>query len=249
MAWIRRKLRNEIVYVRVDGDGKPAPGPDGRVDVRYKPSAAAKVYRAALRNLEPTDDPGDEIPVELPGIDSADSGEVAAAAPASGSNGASARSSTGTGAGASAGASAGAAGSGPAASPIVVYTDGACTGNPGPAGIGVVILDGKQRRELSEYLGQGTNNIAELAAIERALEAVAAQDRARPVLVHSDSSYAIGLLSKGWKARANADLVARIRQLARSFSNLRFVKVRGHSGVAENERCDVLARSAIDRRS
>jgi ribonuclease HI len=241
MAWIRRKLRNEIVYVRVDGDGKPGPGPDGRVDIRYKPSAAAKVYRAALRNLEPTDDPRDEVPVELPGIDNGDSGEVAAAAPAA------PPASTSTSPPAPAGAAA--AGSGPAASPIVVYTDGACTGNPGPAGIGVVILDGKQRRELSEYLGQGTNNIAELAAIERALEAVAAHDRERPVLVHSDSSYAIGLLSKGWKARANTDLVARIRDLARSFRNLRFVKVRGHSGVAENERCDVLARNAIDKRA
>jgi ribonuclease HI len=246
MAWIRRKLRNEIVYVRVDGDGKPAPGPDGRVDIRYKPSPAAKVYRAALRNLEPTEDPRDEVAVELPGIDNGDSGEAAAAAPAPASVTSAAATASKTTASSG---PAGAAGSGPAASPIVVYTDGACTGNPGPAGIGVVILDGKQRREISEYLGQGTNNIAELTAIERALEAVSGQDRERPVLVHSDSSYAIGLLSKGWKARANTDLVARIRGLARSFSNLRFVKVRGHAGVAENERCDVLARTAVDRRA
>lgn len=225
MAWIRRKLRNETVYVRVDGDGQPAPGPDGRVDIRYKPSPAAKVYRAALRNLQPTGDPGDEVPVELAGVDSA---ELDADASAAGAR---------------------ASGSGPAARPIVVYTDGACTGNPGPAGIGVVILDGEQRREISEYLGQGTNNIAELTAIERALEAVPAEDRERPVLVHSDSSYAIGLLSKGWKARANADLVARIRGLAQRFRDLRFVKVRGHAGVAENERCDVLARTAIERRA
>src|SRR5690349_17219289 len=45
---------------------------------------------------------------------------------------------------------------------VIVYTDGACTGNPGPMGIGVVISDGKERREISEYLGVGTNNIAEL---------------------------------------------------------------------------------------
>lgn len=224
MAWIRRKLKNEIVYVRVDGEGKPLAGSDGRVDIRYKPNAAAKVYRAALRNLQPTEDPKDEIPVELPGIDSADIPAAAASAGAA----------AGTGA--------------PAGNPIVIYTDGACTGNPGPAGIGVVILDGPERREISEYLGQGTNNIAELTAIERALEAVNPQGRGRPVLVHSDSSYAIGLLSKGWKAKANADLVTRIRGLARSFGDLRFVKVRGHSGVAENERCDELARTAINRR-
>ncbi len=223
MAWIRRKLKNEIVYVRVDNEGKPLSGSDGRVDIRYKPTAAAKVYRAALRNLQPTEDPKDEIPVELPGIDSAD-------VPAS----------TGAGADKAPGT--------PLANPIVIYTDGACTGNPGPAGIGVVILDGRERREISEYLGQGTNNIAELTAIERALEAVNPDGRARPVLVHSDSSYAIGLLSKGWKAKANTDLVTRIRGLARNFGDLRFVKVRGHSGVAENERCDELARTAITRR-
>lgn len=223
MAWIRRKLKNEIVYVRVDGEGKPLSGSDGRVDIRYKPTAAAKVYRAALRNLQPTEDPRDEVPVELPGIDSAD-------VPAS--TAASADKAPGT----------------PLANPIVIYTDGACTGNPGPAGIGVVILDGRERREISEYLGQGTNNIAELTAIERALEAVNPDGRARPVLVHSDSSYAIGLLSKGWKAKANTDLVTRIRGLARNFGDLRFVKVRGHSGVAENERCDELARTAITRR-
>lgn len=223
MAWIRRKLKNEIVYVRVDGEAKPLSGSDGRVDIRYKPTAAAKVYRAALRNLQPTEDPKDEIPVELPGIDSAD-------VPAS----------TGAGADKAPGT--------PLANPIVIYTDGACTGNPGPAGIGVVILDGPERREISEYLGQGTNNIAELTAIERALEAVNPDGRARPVLVHSDSSYAIGLLSKGWKAKANTDLVTRIRGLARNFGDLRFVKVRGHSGVAENERCDELARTAITRR-
>jgi ribonuclease HI len=225
MAWIRRKLKNEIVYVRVDGEGKPLSGSDGRVDIRYKPTAAAKVYRAALRNLQPTEDPKDEIPVELPGIDSAD-------VPASTGAAAGGDKAPGT----------------PLANPIVIYTDGACTGNPGPAGIGVVILDGPERREISEYLGQGTNNIAELTAIERALEAVNPQGRARPVLVHSDSSYAIGLLSKGWKAKANTDLVTRIRGLARNFGDLRFVKVRGHSGVAENERCDELARTAITRR-
>jgi ribonuclease HI len=113
-------------------------------------------------------------------------------------------------------------------------------------GIGVVLLSGKHRKEISEYLGpRGTNNIAELVAIERALEAI--KDRARPVVVHSDSSYAIGLLSAGWKAKANRELVERIRALVRSFPHLRFVKVAGHAGVAENERCDELARQAIER--
>jgi ribonuclease HI len=125
---------------------------------------------------------------------------------------------------------------------LIVYTDGACTGNPGPMGVGVVILDGKERREVSEFLGHGTNNIAELTAIVRALE-LCPHDR--PVVIHSDSSYALGLLGKGWKAKANQELVEKMRALARRFKDLRLVKVAGHAGVSENERCDELARMAI----
>ena len=128
---------------------------------------------------------------------------------------------------------------------IIVYTDGACSGNPGPAGLGVVILDGGKRRELSEYLGTGTNNIAELMAIVRALEEV---PRDRTVVLHADSSYALGLLGKGWKAKANQEIVERMRKRARDFRDLRRVKVDGHAGVAENERADELARTAIVKR-
>jgi ribonuclease HI len=126
---------------------------------------------------------------------------------------------------------------------VHVWTDGACTGNPGPAGIGVVVIDGGQRREHGEFLGEGTNNIAELTAIERGLAMVA--DKAKPVFVYSDSAYAIGLLSKNWKPKANVELVARIRKLTAQFGKLSFVKVPGHAGVPENERCDELARTAI----
>jgi ribonuclease HI len=133
----------------------------------------------------------------------------------------------------------------PPADAIIVYTDGACTGNPGPMGIGAVIVDGKQRREVSEYLGEGTNNIAELTAIERALQ-LCPHDRT--VIVHSDSAYALGLLGKNWKAKANVELVARLRKLAAQFKDVRWVKVLGHSGVPENERCDELATSAIKKR-
>lgn len=221
MPWIRRLLRDSTVYVRVGPDGLPKPGKDGRVDIKYKPSADAKVYRASLRNLDKTGAPDDERPISFAGDDSGDTGASAPApkrAPAA-----------------------------PAKDAVVIYTDGACTGNPGPAGIGVVIMDGSARSELSEYLGQGTNNIAELTAIERALEQVT-DKRERPIVVHSDSSYALGLLTKGWKAKANTELVTRLRTLARSFPKLQFVKVKGHAGVPENERCDELARLAVERR-
>ena len=129
---------------------------------------------------------------------------------------------------------------------IHVWTDGACTGNPGPAGLGVVIVDGAERKEISEYLGPGTNNIAELTAILRGLQSVT--DKARPVVVYSDSQYSIGLLTQAWKAKANVELVEQLRALCREFADLRFVKVAGHSGIPLNERTDQLARDAVVRR-
>ncbi len=128
---------------------------------------------------------------------------------------------------------------------VHVWTDGACSGNPGPMGIGVVLISGELRKEISEYLGTGTNNVAELTAIQRGLEALKVRDR--PIVVYSDSAYAIGLLSKGWKAKANTELVARIRALCANFPRLSFQKVSGHAGVPENERCDELARQAVER--
>jgi ribonuclease HI len=129
--------------------------------------------------------------------------------------------------------------------PIHAWTDGACSGNPGPAAIGVVLVCGDRRKEISEYLGEGTNNIAELSAVKRALESI--RDRKRTVYLYSDSSYVIGLLKSGWKARANRELVEAIRALRARFPDLRLVKVAGHSGVKENERADALARDAIAR--
>jgi ribonuclease HI len=118
-------------------------------------------------------------------------------------------------------------------------------------GIGVVVRNGGDKPiEHGEYLGRGTNNIAELTAIERALELVEGlgpEARAREVVIHADSSYAIGLLSQGWKAKANQELVERLRLRARRFPCLRFVKVAGHAGVPDNEKCDELARLAISR--
>ena len=130
-------------------------------------------------------------------------------------------------------------------SPIHIYTDGACFGNPGPMGIGVVLLADDRRKEISEYLGPlGTNNIAELTAIQRGLEAI--KDRSRPIIVYSDSAYSIGVLSKKWKAKANLDLIAAIKALLAKFPKVSFVKVAGHSGIPENERCDQLAVAARD---
>lgn len=136
-------------------------------------------------------------------------------------------------------------GKAPSMEPILIYTDGACFGNPGPAGLGVVLRSGARRKEIKESLGWSTNNVAELTAILRGLEAV--KDRQRRVLVHSDSTYAIGVLARGFKAKANKELVARIRKLAALFGDLEFVKVPGHAGVPDNERCDQLAKEAAEQ--
>ena len=130
---------------------------------------------------------------------------------------------------------------------LFAYTDGACSGNPGPAGWGVVLRFGEHVRELSGYLGQDqTNNIAELWAIKEALLAVT--DPATPIYIHTDSTYAMGVLSQGWKVRANQALVAEIREITEHHQELHWIKVPAHSGVPDNERADTLAREAIPRR-
>ncbi|MEZ4367931.1 MAG: ribonuclease H [Kofleriaceae bacterium] len=227
MPWSRHRLRDADVWARVDDAGRPVADAEGRVDVVYKAAPGAKLYRAAARNLTPLGGPTVEID----------------AAPAEGGAGGK----RGAGKSGGRGKSGGGALTAVPDGAIQVWTDGACSGNPGPAGIGVVLLDGGRREELSEYLGEGTNNIAELTAIERGLELVT--DLARPVVVFTDSSYAIGLLSMGWKAKANADLVARIRATCRRFADLRFVKVAGHAGIELNERTDALATDAVRRRA
>ena len=129
--------------------------------------------------------------------------------------------------------------------PIDAWVDGACTGNPGPCGFGVVLCSGARRKEISGFLGLGTNNVAELTAALVALQAI--RDRERPMRLLTDSAYVHGLLSHPWKPKANRALVAALRAEARRFPHLEFVRVRGHAGVPENERADTLARDAVAR--
>jgi ribonuclease HI len=229
----RRVFRGQKVWAEVGADGQLAADPEGRVEIRYK-LEDTRAYRANGRNLE-----------VIAGAEPVDAAALPPAAAAGGATPRPARPRRKSPAPAPAPAP-GPVTDGLDVPPIIAYTDGACTGNPGPMGIGVVLVAGDRRKEISEYLGVGTNNIAELTAMLRALEAI--KDRDRPVLLHSDSNYAIGVVGKGWKAKANQELVARIRALGATFRALRFVKVEGHAGVPENERCDELAREAITGR-
>jgi ribonuclease HI len=227
MPWLRHHLRDADVWAKVDADAALIKDSDGRVEIVYKPAAGARVYRAGARNL--TAAPGSE-PVEIEAGEPAEVRPEAARSPATKSSAKAARRETEA-----------------PANAIHVWTDGACSGNPGPAGLGVVVVgDGTGQREISEYLGEATNNIAELTAILRGLESIS--DRTRPVIVYSDSAYSIGLLSQSWKAKKNVELVRELREVCRQFSDLRFVKVLAHSGIALNERVDQLAVSAISRR-
>ena len=126
---------------------------------------------------------------------------------------------------------------------IHIYTDGASSGNPGPAGIGVLLRYGSHEKKISRYIGNATNNIAELEAIRAGLLEI--NNPKLPVLIYTDSSYAYGLLTQNWKAKKNQALVAEIRALVSKFKQLGFIKVKGHAGDEGNEIADRLATSAI----
>lgn len=128
---------------------------------------------------------------------------------------------------------------------VIIYTDGASSGNPGPAGIGIVMRYGMHEREISRYIGKATNNAAELEAVRTALLALRRTDL--PVRIYTDSAYVQGLLISGWKARKNEELVKAIRDLSAGFTDLKIIKIKGHSGIVENERADRLATGAIKK--
>ena len=100
----------------------------------------------------------------------------------------------------------------------------------------------------SIFLGQGTNNVAELTAIETALKMVEAHNipDANPVEIMTDSKYSHGILTLNWKAKVNQELVHRIKQRIQSRGKVRIHWVAGHAGIPQNERADELANQAIE---
>ena len=127
---------------------------------------------------------------------------------------------------------------------VVIYTDGSCKYNPGPAGAAALLTYRGRRKLVSRFLGEGTNNIAELEAIRLALDMM--KDRKIPIDLYTDSTYVIGVLTKGWKAKKNAELVMELRELVDLFPKLRLLKVKGHAGHPDNELVDELAGAAAD---
>ena len=120
---------------------------------------------------------------------------------------------------------------------IVIHTDGACKGNPGPGGWGAVIEQNGGQVKLSGSEPQTTNNRMEMTAVIKGLEAV---DASANVLISSDSTYVINTMTKGWKRKANQDLWDQLDRLI-GIRNVSWRWVRGHNGDRGNELADALA--------
>lgn len=140
---------------------------------------------------------------------------------------------------------------------VVIYTDGACSGNPGPGGYGAVLMAGEHHKEISGGEKETTNQRMELLAVIAALKLL---KYPCSVKLHSDSAYLINCFKSRWYVNwekngwinslkqpvANRDLWEELLRLYR-IHQIQFIKVKGHSGDRWNERCDELARAAVPK--
>ncbi|TAG14246.1 MAG: ribonuclease HI [Sphingobacteriia bacterium] len=137
--------------------------------------------------------------------------------------------------------------------PLLIYTDGAARGNPGPGGYGIVLVWGQKRKEISAGYRHTTNNRMELLAVITALELLSKEDI--PVTIYTDSKYIVDSVQKGWLmnwiktdfkgGKKNRDLWVRYYTIAKKFK-VNFIWVKGHADNALNNRCDELATAAAD---
>jgi ribonuclease HI len=242
MPWVRRRYRGNKVWVETDAAEAYVLDERGLAHLRYKPEDD-RTYSVRPKELTPVEDapppPAAALEPDVPPGDAA----TAPAAPKRRAPHASAPRAVA------------------AVAPtdaedldvpallgkeLQVWTDGASSGNPGPSGAGAVLLFRDRKKEVAVFLGDTTNNVAELTAVRTALQQVRKRDL--PVRVMTDSTYVIGVLTGAMKAKANAALIASIRAELAEFPDLAFVKVEAHAGVPWNERADALARDAITQR-
>lgn len=142
---------------------------------------------------------------------------------------------------------------------VTIYTDGACIGNPGPGGYGVVLLYGDSRKEISGGFRLTTNNRMEIFAAIVGLESLKSRCC---VKLYSDSQYLVNAMMQGWaerwrangwkrnkKERAiNPDLWERMLDVCEKH-DVEFIWVKGHAGIKENERCDRLSWEAANQKN
>ncbi len=138
---------------------------------------------------------------------------------------------------------------------VTIYTDGACSGNPGPGGWAAILISGDNKKEISGGSKETTNNIMELTAILEGLKALKVECE---VEVYSDSAYSVNAFNQGWiynwikkgwrtadgSEVKNKEIWQEIYSLTKKHK-VTFIKVKGHSDVELNNRCDELARGEI----
>jgi len=140
-------------------------------------------------------------------------------------------------------------------SQLIIYTDGAARGNPGPGGYGAILMWGDKKKEISGGFRRTTNNRMELLAVIEALRQL--KREGVDITVFSDSAYVVNTVEKKWlngwlrtnfKGKKNADLWRKYHELAQRHK-VRFVWVKGHADNPFNNRCDQLATTAADAKN
>lgn len=140
---------------------------------------------------------------------------------------------------------------------VTIYTDGACSGNPGPGGWGAILMYNGAQKEISGSNKETTNNIMEITAV---LEAIKLLKEECKVKIYSDSAYVVnafnqkwiyGWMKNGWKNASkepvkNKELWQELYDLTK-MHEVTFIKVKGHSDNEYNNRCDEMAREAITK--
>ena len=142
---------------------------------------------------------------------------------------------------------------------VVIYTDGACSGNPGPGGWGTILMYKNVKKEISGYMENTTNNIMEITAVIEGLKLLKYECE---VEIYSDSAYVVNAFNnhwiEGWRKKnwinsskepvKNKELWQELYNLTKQH-NVKFIKVKGHSDNEYNNRCDELARLAVKENS
>ena len=140
---------------------------------------------------------------------------------------------------------------------VTIYTDGACSGNPGPGGWGAVLIYGENKKEISGGNKNTTNNIMEITAVVEALKCLKVES---DVQVYSDSAYTVNAFKQGWiynwmkngwrtagkEPVKNKELWQELYALTKKHK-VEFIKVKGHADNEFNNRCDEMAREAISK--
>lgn len=137
--------------------------------------------------------------------------------------------------------------------PLIIYTDGASRGNPGPGGFGAILIWGDKRKEISKGFRLTTNNRMELMAVIEALRSLTKKNI--PLTIYTDSKYVVDSIEKKWLdnwiktdfkgGKKNKDLWTAFYSLSKHYQ-IRMQWVKGHSDNPFNNRCDELATSAAD---